>query len=87
MGPIAFGGIAGMFALAIVCGLGRFCFEYDRDKARTFVVAVTKRLVLGKTTRAIRVFFSGFNFDLFGKASGNCWFLLIVHGVPRLVKK
>ena len=74
---VAIGSVAGLFALTEVRGLGFFGRENDRCKAGPLVFAIAKRLVLGKSTGAVSVFLALFQFNLFGKASCDFWF---VHG-------
>lgn len=71
MGAIAFWRVARMFALAIVSGFGLLGFENERRKLGAFVFAVAEWLVFRKPAGAVSVLFSGFNFDLFGEASGD----------------
>ena len=75
MSSIAFRCISGMFALAIVSGFGLLSFKDHRDKTGAFMLAVTEWLVFRLPTGAIGIFLAGFDFDLFGKAGSDFWFV------------
>ena len=68
--------IASLFAATKILRSAFFCFEYIRNEISPFVCAVAKRLFLGKSARAIRVFFSRLEFDLNRRVGG---YLGLVH--------
>ena len=71
MSAIAIRTGVGMLALAEVSRFGLFAFKNDGSELRPLMFAIAKRLVVGKPTRAPRVFFSRFKFDLFRAVIGN----------------
>ena len=78
MRAIAFGRVTGTFALAIMSRFRDFGFKDHRCELSSFVLAVAKWLVFRQATSAVGVFFSSFDFDLFGKTCSDFW---LVHFV------
>lgn len=70
MSAITTWSVASLFTATEILRSAFFCFEYIRNEIGPFVCAVAKRLFLGKSTGAIRVFFSRFEFDLNRRVGG-----------------
>lgn len=64
-----------MFALAIVNRFSCFGFKDHGRKLGALVLSIAKWLRLRKSTGAIGVFFPRFDFNLFGEAGCDFWFV------------